>query len=124
MLAGHSHIYERSALIHGVHGYGEPPSHPVADRELLQSEGKILQWEGETYHQGDSRGTVYAVVGHGGAAVRKSGEHPVMVSSHEVNGSALLTIEENRMLFESVSLDGEVIDRIVIDRSSQRLAND
>ncbi|MGE4603261.1 MAG: metallophosphoesterase [Planctomycetota bacterium] len=124
VLAGHSHVYERSALIQGVYGYGEPPSHPVTDRELLRSEGKILQWDGDTYHQMGSLGTVYSVVGNGGSEVNKAGVHPVMVSTRAINGSALLTIERDRLLFESVSITGEVIDQIVIDRSPQRFAND
>lgn len=124
VLAGHSHVYERSALIQGVYGYGEPPSHPVTDRELLRSEGKILQWDGGTYHQMGSLGTVYSVIGNGGSKVKKTGVHPVMVSTRAINGSALLTIERDRLLFESVSIAGEVIDQIVIDRSPQRFAND
>ena len=119
VLAGHSHIYERSALIQGVYGYGEAPSHPVTDRELIRSEGKILQWDEERYEQTDSLGTVYLVVGNGGASVKKRGEHPVMVKTEKVHGSGLITIEGDQLLFESVTIDGEVNDRVVIDRSSQ-----
>lgn len=118
VLAGHSHVYERSALIHGVYGYGDPPSHPVTDRNLLRSEGKILQWDGDTYFPTSSIGTVYSVVGHGGGYSDSQGEHPVMVNSQEISGSVLITIEGNRLLFENVSSEGAITDRIVIDQSS------
>lgn len=119
VLAGHSHVYERSALIQGVYGYGEAPAHPVTDRELIESEGKILQWAEDRYDQKNSFGTVYIVIGNGGASVRNSGEHPVMVNTQSVHGSGLITVDGDELLFESVSIDGEVIDRLVIDRSSQ-----
>ncbi|MGE4619790.1 MAG: metallophosphoesterase [Planctomycetota bacterium] len=119
VLAGHSHVYERSGLIQGVHGYGEPPSHPVADRDTLRAEGKILQWDEEIYQQREAIGTMYSVVGHGGGYSVLKGEHPVMVNSQEVFGSALITIEKDQLLFESVSSDGEVIDKVIIDQSSK-----
>ncbi|MAW75933.1 MAG: metallophosphoesterase [Planctomycetes bacterium] len=124
VLAGHSHVYERSALIQGVYGYGEAPSHPVTDRELIRNDGKILQWDEDRYEQTDSLGTVYVVVGNGGASVRKRGEHPVMVNTQAIHGSGLITVEGDQLLFESVSIEGEVADRVVIDRSSRSPVND
>ena len=119
VMAGHSHVYERSALIQGVYGYGEAPAHPVTDRELIESEGKILQWDENRYEQNNSLGTVYLVVGNGGASVRNSSEHPIMVNTQAIHGSGLITVDGDQLIFESVSIDGEVIDRFVIDRSSQ-----
>ena len=120
VLAGHSHIYERSGLIQGVYGYGESVDHPVPATEVLRNDGKIIRWEGERYWTEDGGGTVYSVVGHGGGHVKKTGDHPVMVESQIVYGSALITIDSDQLQMENVSSDGVVTDRIIIDRSPDR----
>jgi len=118
VLAGHSHVYERSALIRGVHGYGESESHPVPATDVLQEDGKIIQWGGDTYHCSGDDGIVYAVIGHGGGHVKSQGEHPVMVTSQAVYGSALITIDGEQLIFENVRSDGDITDRIIIDHRS------
>ncbi len=117
VLTGHSHIYERSALIQGVHGYGEAPDHVVAATDQLRQDGKIIQWEGEVYQTTATGGTVYAVIGHGGGHVKKVGDHPVMVVSEAIYGSALITVEGDRLTMENLRSDGVITDEIIIDHS-------
>ena len=47
-----------------------------------------------------------------------------MVNTQAIHGSGLITVEGDQLLFESVSIEGEVADRVVIDRSSRSPVND
>ncbi|OUU19881.1 MAG: hypothetical protein CBC13_11865 [Planctomycetia bacterium TMED53] len=116
IFAGHSHCYERSALIEGVYGYGEAPNHVVPGRETLLKDGKILQQKQDRYEVAKGAGTLYVVVGHGGAGVGLRGEHPVMDKFDEQHGSLLLTIDQNSLLLENVVTGGEVNDRVTLVR--------
>ncbi len=58
------------------------------------------------------------MIGHGGGHVKSQGEHPVMVTSQPVYGSALITIDGEQLIFENVRSDGDISDRIIIDHRS------
>jgi hypothetical protein len=116
IMAGHSHCYERSAVIRGVHGYGSAPHHVVPDRETLKTDGRILHEGGDRYEVAKGEGSLYVVVGHGGAGVGLRGEHPVMDRFDDQHGSLLLTIDRRSLLLENVTIGGEVRDRLTIVR--------
>lgn len=118
VLAGHSHCYERSALIQGVFGYGTAPDHVVPEREILHRDGRILQEKLDLYEVAKGEGTLYVVVGHGGAGVGLRGEHPVMDQFDDQHGSLLLTIDQDSLMLENVVIDGNVMDRVTLVRPS------
>ncbi len=112
VLAGHSHIYERSFLIDGA--YGTPTTtngHIVdsGDGQLLGN-GPYVKSAGNVAHDG----TVYVVAGHGGAVTGGLGGHPVMYFDEVANGSCLLDVQENRLSLMNLRWDGVVTDRFVL----------
>jgi Calcineurin-like phosphoesterase/Purple acid Phosphatase, N-terminal domain len=112
VLAGHSHIYERSFLLDGA--YDTPT---VATGHVLDSgDGKPLgsgpyrKREGGNAHDG----AVYVVAGHGGAGVSGRGNHPVMYFSEPENGSCLLDVQDNRLSLVNIRWDGALTDRFAM----------
>lgn len=112
VLAGHSHIYERSYLVDGA--YDTPTV--AAGHVLDMGDGRPLgsgpyqKPAGLTAHQG----AVYVVAGHGGATLGGFGGHPVMYMSELHHGSCILDIHENRLSLVNVRWDGEVTDRFAM----------
>ncbi len=109
VLAGHSHIYERSALLHGA--YDTPTT----------AEGYVLDGgDGDPGGDGAYRtagaGSVYVVAGHGGAGVGQSGVHPVMVAVEADHGSCIVDIEGDTLTLRNLRWDGEVTDLFRLDK--------
>jgi MYXO-CTERM domain-containing protein len=112
VLAGHSHIYERSFLLDGAYatptvatGHVKDPG----DGRVLGS-GPYKKQAGQVAHDG----AVYVVAGHGGTGVSGAGNHPVMFFSEVQNGSCLLDIQENRLALVNLRWDGQVTDRFAM----------
>lgn len=111
VLAGHSHIYERSFLIDGAH---DTPT-TTQGHILNGGDGKPLgngpykKLAGNVAHDG----TVYAVVGHG-AYAGGTGDHPLMYFSEMESGSCLIDVQDNRLSMLNVRRDGVVTDRFSI----------
>ena len=91
VLAGHSHIYERSMLIDGA--YSTPTT---AEGVVLDDgdgdpngDGAYRKSQGLNPHEG----TVAIVAGHGGAGISRKGTMPIMRQIIVEHGSAILDIE-------------------------------
>jgi hypothetical protein len=108
VLAGHSHVYERSFLLD--QGYETPTTTAgiidSSDGRVL-GDGPYSKGDGLTAHGG----AVYVVAGHGGTGVSADGEHPVMFFTEVENGSCLLDIQDNRLGLLNVRWDGVITDR-------------
>ncbi|WP_218932228.1 metallophosphoesterase [Adhaeretor mobilis] len=102
VLAGHSHIYERSMLIDGA--YDTP----------TVAEGVVVD-DGDGNPSGDGpyrksaglqphNGTVAIVAGHGGGGVSRKGTMPIMREIVVENGSLIIDLHED-------TLTGTMIDR-------------
>lgn len=109
VLAGHSHIYERSFLIDGAY---ETPT--KATGHIVDSgdgkplgNGPYVKPDGISAHEG----AVYVVAGNGGALTAGLGGHPVMYYDEVDNGSCLLDIQENRLSLLNLRKDGVITDR-------------
>jgi hypothetical protein len=108
ILAGHSHIYERSYLVHGAY---ETPT---------KSAGKIVdQGDGRASGSGPykkspsktpTEGTVYVVAGHGGTSVGQMGTHPLMFFVEKDHGSCIVDIQGLGLTLTNVRWDGQVTD--------------
>lgn len=102
VLAGHSHDYERSALVRGAY---ETPT---------EKDDHVL--DGESPYQIFDGGTVYVVAGHGGFPARNVGplNHPLMVFSENAHGGLLLEIDPAQIRGANVRSDGVVSDAWVL----------
>lgn len=111
VLAGHSHIYERSYLIDGAY---ETPSLP----------GLHILDSGDGYTLGDGPytkraktahdGTVYVVAGHGGANISGPGNHPLMFTTEKTHGSSLLDIDGDRLTLTNITHEGKRTDTFTL----------
>lgn len=105
VLGGHSHIYERSFLVHGA--YDTPTTR--AGHVVDEGDGK---GEAPYYRAVGEDGAIYIVAGHGGTNVGRDGdsEHPLMYFTELANGSVLVDVDGATMRVRNVRLDGEVTD--------------
>jgi len=112
VLAGHSHIYERSFLVDGA--YDTPTTRE--GHTVDEGDGKPL---GDGAYSKDfglsgHRGAVYVVAGHGGGAVAGAANHPLMYFSEVNHGSCILDIHENRLSLVNIRWDGDLSDRFAL----------
>lgn len=129
IICGHSHVYERSYLLHGH--YGQSNSLTAA-MILDSSNGNRAQ--GNAYVKNPSasvpQGTVYSVVGNAGSSEDTIfGSHPVMASSYTGSGncgSLILDIYKNELRGRHLTIQGTIIDdfSLVKQNMSMNLGND
>ncbi|MBR58424.1 MAG: hypothetical protein CMH54_10435 [Myxococcales bacterium] len=112
VLAGHSHIYERSYLVNGA--YDTPTT---AEGHILDSgngqpggDGPYIKKTGLNPNDG----AVYIVAGHGGTGLGQDGVHPLMVFIETELGSCLIDIDGDRLTLRNVRYDGVVSDWFTI----------
>ena len=110
-LTGHSHSYERSALIDGH--YGVSSTYDAATHAKDASAGDP-ESGGYTKDAGANQGTIYSVVGSSSKTTGTLTQHPIMVSWHHIEGSAVIDIHASR-------LDGHFIDKNGAVRDQYRL---
>jgi hypothetical protein len=116
VLAGHSHTYERSMLIDGHYGLSNSltPENIIdaGDGDPLSNGAYFKPTTGNAPHEG----TVYVVNGVGENAHADGGtlDHPVMVSSFEIEGSMVIDIRGNVLNAHFISLEGAHLDRFRI----------
>lgn len=118
VLAGHSHIYERSFLVDG--GYETPTTaQGVIDPNdgMVLGDGPYTKSAGLTAHDG----AVYIVAGHGGASLGGTADHPLMYFSEREWGSCLLDVQDNRLSIVNIREDGEVTDRFSLVKGTTAL---
>ena len=110
VLAGHSHSYERSALLHGHYG----TSDTLKPSMMLDSGDGNPTGDGPYVKPQGGRGTVYVVAGSSGKVAEGRLEHPAMVTSLMRLGSVVIDIEGDRLESVFVTDDGRVADRFVL----------
>lgn len=125
VLAGHSHIYERSFLINGH--YGVESTFNPASHSLSTSSGKYNSSTNSCPYikkSTDTRnGIVYAVVGSAGQLGGTSTGYPhnAMYYSNNTNGGTLFfEVENNRLDAKWISADGVVRDNFTIMKDVNR----
>jgi hypothetical protein len=118
VICGHSHVFERSHLIHGHYGNSSSllPSTMIKDNS------------GGDYHSGNPNvkdnspltpdGTVYVVCGNSGSkTMNPSLNHPVMYFSdggNDVCGSFIIDINRNRLDGKYLRTNGQILDEFTI----------
>ncbi len=107
VFAGHSHSYERSALISGA---WDTPTRP---------EGHILDAVSPYEKRpGPYGGTVYVVAGHGGAGTGGRLDHPLILASSLEHGAVFVELEGNEAVLRNVQADRTIGDEVrLIERA-------
>ncbi len=112
VLAGHSHIYERSYLVDGAYETPTTAAGKIKDNGdgKLDGTGPYQKPAGVT----GRNGAVYIVAGHGGTGVSGPGNHPLMYFTEKQNGSCILDVQGNRLSIINVRHDAQVTDRFTM----------
>lgn len=108
VLAGHSHIYERSMLVDGA--YATPT---VAENAVLDDGDGDPRGDGPYYKPAGrvpNSGTVYVVAGHGGATMRRKATCPLMRKTILEHGSLVVDIRGDTLTGYMVDHYGDVRD--------------
>ena len=106
VIAGHSHIYERSYLLHGAY---ETPT--TTSGIVDPGDGRV---EGDGPYRSGVAGALYLVAGHGGAGAGGDASHPVMFFSEVRNGSTLLDVTESALTLRNIRSDGVETDHVTL----------
>ncbi len=109
VLAGHSHIYERSMLMDGA--YDTPT---VAEGVILDDGEGDPRQGGEPYRKSPginpNAGTIQVVAGNGGTVVGRKGTCPVMRKIVVEHGSVLIDIDGDTLRGTMINKFGDVMD--------------
>jgi hypothetical protein len=113
VIAGHTHAYQRSALLRGHYG---PAKTFVPEMLVDPGDGRTDGTGAYRKPRGKvgDRGIVYVVVGCSGEAVDHDLDHPAMTVTMTVRGSVVLSIDGDRLDAEFVDWMGEVQDRFTM----------
>jgi acid phosphatase type 7 len=111
VLSGHSHVYERSYLLHGHYEKsGKMGTHHIV------SKGNTLN--GIDVYEKNGIGTLYAVAGSGGKSHPKGvSPHPVMAFGYggkDKCGSLIISIQGDSLKGEFLTSTGEIADRFAV----------
>lgn len=118
LLAGHSHMYERSHLLAGHYG-------PSAEFEagMIVDAGEGGDWQRLYRKPCDgaqpARGSLYAVVGSSSKLDNGPLDHPAMAVALREHGSLMIDIEGPRMSLRFINAEGFVSDEAVLDKGPQ-----
>jgi hypothetical protein len=106
VLAGHSHVYERSYLLNCHYGASDTLKPSMLVDKGMGNEPPYRKPAGLTPHAG----TVYNVVGSSAYADKGPLDHPVMAVAKRELGSLLLDIDGNTLTGRFITPKGEVPD--------------
>lgn len=109
VLAGHSHVYERSFLVDGAYDTPTTSAGHIVDGGdgRISGSGAYRKMTG----LGGHGGAVYVVAGHGGRDLGGAGGHPLMYFTEFDFGSCLLTINGNTLAMKNIRHDGVISDQ-------------
>jgi hypothetical protein len=111
VLAGHSHSYERSFLIHGFTGI----SSTFTSEHIVQPGNGRLEGDGAYAKLGEEpRGTVYIVAGASGEVESGPLDHPAMYASLQELGSLVIDVHGTRLDASYIGVTGSVLDHFTI----------
>jgi hypothetical protein len=119
VLTGHSHSYERTALINGHYGFSSTFSSTNVVDSGERVEGKESYLKAQSGKTPNS-GTVYVGAGNGGQLHRGQLNHPAMVRSLEKLGSMSLSFDGNVVEGVMIGADGAIEDQFSIRKDPRR----
>jgi len=106
--SGHSHVYERSKLIHKHY----------QDSTHFDTKLHVVQDNNETYCKHIEKtpyaGTLYTVIGSSSKLDHGSLQHPALPVAFEKMGSVLLEVTEGYLKSSFLNIDGKVDDSFTL----------
>ena len=129
ILCGHSHLYERSRLMHNH--FGLEATYNMAQHAVSKSSGLYNGSSNSCPYIKDTatnQGTVYVVSGSAGAMGRRQDTYPhdaMYYSYNELGGASMVEVTENRLDLKWLSSDGQIRDHFVMmkDVNKNRIIN-
>lgn len=126
VLAGHSHIYERSMLIDGAHGTPTVATNVVIDDGDGDPKGDGAYKKSAGLKANE--GFVAVVTGNAGTSLKRMGTIPLFKKIILEHGSVLLRVEGDTLDGIMLNKDGKVSDHFAIQKSGvvpprQKIAN-
>ncbi|MCB9256892.1 MAG: metallophosphoesterase [Chitinophagales bacterium] len=124
IICGHSHVYERSYLIHGHYDYSNTfnPSMIIDNSDGNKANGNAYI---KNSFSSAPQGTVYAVVGNAGSSEGNIGSpHPVMSSVYSGDGnygSLILDVYKNEIRGRHLASTGQIVDDFSIIKQNMEL---
>jgi len=114
VLSGHSHVYERSHLIHGHYGFSDS----FAPKQMIIAKPKKKKGVFTYIKNEQSNGTMYIVCGVGSHKPQHAPlNHPVMsIGMNEYPGSLSIEIYDNRLQGRFIDMNGKVRDNFAITK--------
>ena len=117
VLSGHSHLYERSYLLHEHYGFSDsfhPQAHALNAGDGAESGDGVYEKTSSGTNAGD--GAVYVVAGSSGKAtsIQSDFPHPVMVTSLVELGSVVIDVAGRRLDIRFLDSTGAVADAFTI----------
>ncbi len=115
VLAGHSHTYERSFLLHGH--YQDSITFDSATMIVNDGDGRA---DGDGEYLKNPTGTVYVVSGSSGKVTLGTPlDHPVMFLSMEELGSLVLDVDGNRLDARFINDAGAIVDNLTLRKGNK-----
>jgi len=111
VLAGHSHIYERTYLAHGA--YDTPTT--AAGHIVDMRDGRPT---GDGPYVADGAGHVFVTAGHGGASVGRDAIHPLMYFTEPQLGSCLIDVDGPTLTLSNLRSTGAITDTVQLVKPS------
>jgi len=106
--SGHSHVYERSKLIHKHY----------SDSSHFDTNIHVVQDTNTSYCKGIEKtpysGTIYTVSGSASKLDRSTLKHPALPFSYEKMGSVILKVTPDALTSSFISIDGKVDDSFTL----------
>ncbi len=117
VLAGHSHVYERSAQIKGHYGL----SSTLTDNNFVDDcndwTNKKEPYYKRVYADDSLKGTIYVVCGNGGSQDEGAPlDHPIMCSTDDGIGSIVMDVKGDTLISRYLNGVGEIVDEFAIVR--------
>ncbi len=116
VIAGHSHSYERSFLIHSHHGFS-----PTLDSSMVLDPGDGQQGGDGAYQKYGTgpdagAGTVYVVAGSSGKLSGGTFDHPAMFTGFKAMGSVSLEVTGLQLDLKFIDSEGSILDFFTITK--------
>jgi len=108
--SGHSHVYERSKL---MHKHYLDSSHFDAKTHLVQDSNNSYC---KSLKKSPYGGTVYTVSGSAAKLDQGSLKHPALPFSHEKMGSVIVKVTPEKLTSSFISIEGEIEDSFTLEK--------
>lgn len=123
VIAGHSHVYERSDLIHCHYGLSNTFA-PSMVMDTGKQEAQVLSYHKAASFANGYTGTMYMVLGSSGEGNKRNIIHPALPYASAKAGSVVMDIDAETLTSRYITADGSVEDefRIVKTQSDAKPA--